>query len=550
MAGGRGPEHDQGLGQGQGQGLETRHNAFTDQNNNSNNGKLSADDDDAHFAMLSSAFGDESHAASLAVTERQRRRARLRRRDLFRCGLGLLGGSGQKRDSDAEKDRLAMLILSILDVVSEVDASSSSSSSSSSSGIQETERRNFSGQNQSLSVLLTSTFSVLDTDSDGYLTAADFSAVEPTYEDLKSQVDPTILYAATAATPSGGIGGTDNQDGSILTQSDSPHRHHDNDNNANNTVERSISHISALTIPEGAEDAEEEDNDEDDAVDVPPGPVLHKVDSLWHSLSHEKMQPPSAAAQRSRSVAGWEGTSDELATLVHSIRQVHTLTIPLHHIVILFCYCHWFSRLIHDFIHFFPFQIQIVDESAHTTAALLLHYGWDAKSLIEDYLENRKAVRARAGLGPRTMPPFLRRDIFSRPGNNNNGSSGHSSTVKFASLPSTLQGSGDTTRANTITNETTPPISNDEVECGICLDSVPPHEAYALTCEHWFCADCWRGYLRNAVGGGASGGISGESPQCPQAKCCMRVPLDLPEVLGPPELYQGTLTLNPNLKLS
>ena len=175
----------------------------------------------------------------------------------------------------------------------------------------------------------------------------------------------------------------------------------------------------------------------------------------------------------------------------------------------------------------------------------MLYYGWDAKSLIEDYLENRKAVRARAGLGPRTMPPFLRRDIFSRPGNNNNGAIGNSSTVKFA-LPSTMQGSGDMTRANTITNESTPPVFNDEVECGICLDSVPPHEAYALTCEHWFCADCWRGYLRNAVGGGAAGGISGESPQCPQSKCCMRVPLDLPEVLGPPDLYQGTLNPNPN----
>ena len=183
---------------------------------------------------------------------------------------------------------------------------------------------------------------------------------------------------------------------------------------------------------------------------------------------------------------------------------------------------------------------------------MLLHYGWDAKTLIEDYLENRKAVRARAGLGPRTMPPFLRRDIFTRPGHNNHGNSTstsqtNSSTVKFASQPSSMQGNGEMTRVNMMTNESNPPVPNDEVECGICLDSVPPHEAYALTCEHWFCADCWRGYLRNAVGGGAAGGISGESPQCPQSKCCMRVPLDLPEVLGPPDLYQGTPPLHPIL---
>jgi hypothetical protein len=84
----------------------------------------------------------------------------------------------------------------------------------------------------------------------------------------------------------------------------------------------------------------------DDADDeVPAGPVLRKIESLWASVSHEKAQPSS---QSSISLQGWEGTSNELVTLVHSVKEV-------------------------------------VDESAHTTAALLLHYRWDAKTLIEDY---------------------------------------------------------------------------------------------------------------------------------------------------------------------
>jgi hypothetical protein len=196
--------------------------------------------------------------------------------------------------------------------------------------------------------------------------------------------------------------------------------------------------------------------------------VLRKIDSLWVSLSHEKVQ---SLVESSRSVLGWEGTSDELAVLVHSTREV-------------------------------------VDESAHTTAALLMHYCWDATTLIEEYVENRKEVRAKAGLGPRNLPPFLRYDFFRD----------HVSAVQMLAhfCPST--------------NE-----SNVQVECGICLDNVPSEDAYALNCKHWFCGDCWRGYLRSSVGD-TGGGVL---PHCPAAKCHMMVPLDLPEMLGPPDLYRN-----------
>jgi len=37
------------------------------------------------------------------------------------------------------------------------------------------------------------------------------------------------------------------------------------------------------------------------------------------------------------------------------------------------------------------------------------------------------------------------------------------------------------------------------VMCGICQDSVPPMEAFALNCRHWFCTSCWEGYIHNAI---------------------------------------------------
>lgn len=238
----------------------------------------------------------------------------------------------------------------------------------------------------------------------------------------------------------------------------------------------------------------------DDELNVPEALPMRTVESLWVSLSHEKMQPPF---EYSRSVLGWEGTSDELAELVHSTREV-------------------------------------VDESAHTTAVLLLHYKWNAKSLIEDYLENRKVVRVKAGLGPRTLPPFLRNDFFQ-------STEESYVTPTGPDTPNYIRSSLKT-HFTASAKESFQPIrsehfhdnssSNSRVECGICLDYVPAEDAYALNCKHWYCSDCWRGYLSSSIGvtGGAGGG--GVLPLCPAARCQMLVPLDLPEMLGPPELYQ------------
>lgn len=37
-------------------------------------------------------------------------------------------------------------------------------------------------------------------------------------------------------------------------------------------------------------------------------------------------------------------------------------------------------------------------------------------------------------------------------------------------------------------------------DCPICLCPVTAEEALALCCEHWFCRDCWAGYIKSQVG--------------------------------------------------
>lgn len=61
--------------------------------------------------------------------------------------------------------------------------------------------------------------------------------------------------------------------------------------------------------------------------------------------------------------------------------------------------------------------------------------------------------------------------------------------------------------------------------CEICCDECPHDEMYSLSCGHWFCTDCWGGYLESKINSQAI------LITCPQQNCPIHVPLDMPSVL-------------------
>lgn len=149
---------------------------------------------------------------------------------------------------------------------------------------------------------------------------------------------------------------------------------------------------------------------------------LRPTDSLWMSVSNEKSLPASGA---SRSFHGMEEAEEELSLVVENVQS-------------------------------------IIDDSESVATALLLHYKWDVKGLVEDYIDNSRAVRLRAGIGARAKPAFYRCDYF--------------------------------------VNDTV--CKEDDVQqmlCGICGDRVSNDQVFSLHCLHWYCQECWKGYIECAM---------------------------------------------------
>lgn len=169
---------------------------------------------------------------------------------------------------------------------------------------------------------------------------------------------------------------------------------------------------------------------------------LAKTSSLWRSVSHEKSLP---SADASRSYSGLEEAEMEMTALVHR-------------------------------------AMLIIDDSAAVSTSLLIHYKWDVKTLVEEYIENSRAVRLATGLGPRNQPPFLRLDL-------------HNSEEHVSLLPSQPWDSP----VKSLPNDARGAEAAETLVCGICQDTLVPTEAFALTCRHWYCEGCWQGYIHNAV---------------------------------------------------
>lgn len=60
------------------------------------------------------------------------------------------------------------------------------------------------------------------------------------------------------------------------------------------------------------------------------------------------------------------------------------------------------------------------------------------------------------------------------------------------------------------------------------MDIVGAEKAFALTCRHWFCSDCWEGYLDSQVS------ARSVPIRCPQSKCELVVPAKAPAIFCSP----------------
>jgi len=201
-------------------------------------------------------------------------------------------------------------------------------------------------------------------------------------------------------------------------------------------------------------------NDDDNFIDISKlslFPSMERVDSLWASVSNDQIVPN--------------------VTSTKSLKGLDETELEMHSILDRTC--------------------EIINESEGTTASLLLHYNWDEKTLVEDYIENQIAVRLAVGLGPKTHPPFLRFDIFGRRTVNKKGEG-------LKSVP---------------------------IDCGICGELADEDEMFSLNCFHWYCQTCWENYLRVAITDREV------KVSCPCSDCKMIVTLDMIKFLCNSELH-------------
>jgi hypothetical protein len=119
---------------------------------------------------------------------------------------------------------------------------------------------------------------------------------------------------------------------------------------------------------------------------------------------------------------------------------------------------------------------------------MLVHFHWDAKMLVESFLDDPKAVRRAIGLHAKSRPPFLRYDLFGP--NSASVINGTSSAYVEVDSEEAVQPSD-------------PPAAlfksssgDGEMECSICCCPMHPQDCFALQCEHWYCRNCWKAYIR------------------------------------------------------
>lgn len=173
---------------------------------------------------------------------------------------------------------------------------------------------------------------------------------------------------------------------------------------------------------------------------------------------------------------------------------------------------------------------KIIDEPPSIVVMLLEHFHWHPKPLIEQYLEDARAVRREMGLHPRSYPPFLRFDVLKAVTEH-----GHGGATMARSASATLgcfqmiaggKGEGKSEGKDQQQHQE----EDVELMCKICFCPMESDEAFALACEHWFCTDCWGGHLSSRIKDGIA------QIRCPGEKCRMLVCGDMIEFMCTPDV--------------
>lgn len=71
--------------------------------------------------------------------------------------------------------------------------------------------------------------------------------------------------------------------------------------------------------------------------------------------------------------------------------------------------------------------------------------------------------------------------------------------------------------------------AKEDVTCRICYDTVSPDQVHALGCRHFFCRDCYGGYLESSVADGPSCVLT----HCAEPNCTQRVPKSFFHAVAP-----------------
>ncbi|KXZ55686.1 hypothetical protein GPECTOR_2g1236 [Gonium pectorale] len=84
-----------------------------------------------------------------------------------------------------------------------------------------------------------------------------------------------------------------------------------------------------------------------------------------------------------------------------------------------------------------------------------------------------------------------------------------------------------------VIDEEPTPSGRDQEHCLICFESYPLCEMRAAACKHFFCKECWRGYISNAL----ASGMACLDLRCPSTECKRKacVPSSLVMELASPE---------------